>query len=543
MSKMSKKVKETRKAEVLKPVENFMGGISYEHNPLLTLKMVSASSIFGEPQYYRSGEFAEKNVRDGSYRINSVLSKYDMLLGKTFNDKNTSEIMEEVIDAALSYDFEGTLRWAVELRKDFYMRLNPQVIMVRAAMHEDRAEFNEKNPGLFAQIQKDVMSRADEPSSQLTYWLHNKGSKSGIPSILKRTWKNRLESMTRYEAAKYKNANVGMIDTARISHAKGDLVGELLTTGTIEVDDSQSTWNVLRSNGQSWKEILSTIQLPHMALLRNLRGIFEEVNNKDLCKEQMDQLKAGVVRGKQFPFRYYQAYKMVSISSVNHKQLIMDTLEECIDIALENMPKLKGKTVVLTDNSGSAHGAFTSEYGTVNVAQINNLSAVLTAKNAEDGEVYTFGDQLKEIPISKRNGALIQAKEVDRVGQTVGMGTEHGVWLYLDKIIRNKIHVDNLFIYSDMQAGHGRLYGTNASQYSKYIVNGHYIDVYKLIEEYRSKVNPKVNVFTVQTAGYSNVLIPEVMHRGSVLYGWTGKETVYAEQMIKLWEQAEMKKQ
>lgn len=32
---------------------NFMGGISYSVNPLLELRMVAASSIFGESSYYK----------------------------------------------------------------------------------------------------------------------------------------------------------------------------------------------------------------------------------------------------------------------------------------------------------------------------------------------------------------------------------------------------------------------------------------------------------------------------------------------------------
>ena len=51
MSKISKIAKTTRNNEIIRPVTNFMGGTSYMYNPLDTLKMVSASSIFGEPQY------------------------------------------------------------------------------------------------------------------------------------------------------------------------------------------------------------------------------------------------------------------------------------------------------------------------------------------------------------------------------------------------------------------------------------------------------------------------------------------------------------
>ena len=57
------------------------------------------------------------------------------------------------------------------------------------------------------------------------------------------------------------------------------------------------------------------------------------------------------------------------------------------------------------------------------------------------------------------------------------------------------------FSYSDQQAGHGGLYGLNSRDYSEYVIRGHYIDVLKLVQEYRRKVNPKVNVFSVQTAG------------------------------------------
>ena len=63
MSKMTKVVKEQRNSLTEKAVVNFMGGVSFELNPLDTLKMVSASSIFGEPQYYRDGEFEEKGIK------------------------------------------------------------------------------------------------------------------------------------------------------------------------------------------------------------------------------------------------------------------------------------------------------------------------------------------------------------------------------------------------------------------------------------------------------------------------------------------------
>ena len=64
-----------------------------------------------------------------------------------------------------------------------------------------------------------------------------------------------------------------------------------------------------------------------------------------------------------------------------------------------------------------------------------------------------------------------------------------------------------------------------------------YVDVAKLIDTYRQTVNPRVNVFSVQTAGYDNVLIPENGYRTSILYGWTGNEVVYADAINRFWDE------
>ena len=543
MSKMTKSVKEQRKTEIEKPVENFMGGTSYEYNPLDTLRMVTASSIFGEPQYYRDGEFKKAGIKDGKYCVDDLFAEYSILPDK-YEGMKTSTVMEKIIDEALDYDFKAVIEWAAVLRNDFYMRLNPQIIMVRAAMHPKRQKFNEENPGLFSAIQKQVMSRADEPISQLEYYLFKNGSKKSVPNLLKRNWAAKIESATLYELHKYKNSGIGMIDTIRICHANSKLIDELMTTGTIAVEDNNNTWEAKKAAGASWKEILSTVKMGHMALLRNLRGIFTEIDDIEVCKTVMQQLKDGVLKGKQFPFRYFTALKMIERSDVHQKGLILDALEECIDIACDNMPKLSGKTMCLSDNSGSAWGTFNSEYGSVTVAEIDNLSSLITARNSDEGYIGKFGDKLIVTPVSKRNGLLCQCKDISASGfNDVGGGTENGIWLFFRDAIDKKEHWDNIFIYSDQQAGHGGLYGTNESM-GEYNRRGFgtsntgwsYVDVAKLIHEYRSKVNPKVNVFSVQTAGYDNVVIPEYGYRTNLLYGWTGKELVFADAMIRFWD-------
>ena len=512
---------------------NFMGGTSYKLNPLDTLRIVAASSIFGEPQYYRDGVESPKTLS----RFMSE-TEHD-IFNSMFDSKSATDVFTEAIDNALTHDFLGTLNFAVRLRNEYNMRLNPAVIYVRATQHPFRIEFNESNPGVMKSIGKAIAGRPDDLTNQLDYYMYLNGSKKGLPSILKRTWAERLAEYSRYQLNKYKGKS--LIDLVRISHAHSEDITELVQTGTIKVLETEQTWEKLRSEGKSWSEIIKTIQIPHMALLRNLRGIFTEINGAEGAKV-LEQLKSGVKKGKQFPFRYWSAYKAIQKAEVNNKGMVLDALEECMDISVANMPKINGKVACLSDNSGSAWGTCTSEYGSVTVAEIANLSSLITAQQSDEGYVGVFGDNLSLNSVSKRNGLLTQLKETTKLGQEQGQATENGIWLFWDKAIREKQYWDTVFIYSDMQAGHGGLFGENPSEYSKYIYEGRpdrYIDVLALVKEYRKKVNPKVNVFTVQVAGYNNTLLPENFYRGAVLAGWTGREPQFAKEIINTWDSIE----
>ena len=542
MSKLSKAAEKVRENEIIHSdeiVKNFMGGDSYVVNPIDTLKLVAASSIFGEASYYR------KDVKDGRYSWKKEFS--DSLLEELFADydgKSTTEIFTDTIDKALEYDFKSTLELAVQLRNEYNMRLNPQIIMVRAAIHPKRQEFTKNNPGKFDEYNQKVMARADEPMSQLAYYIFANNGKKNLPTILKNSIAKKLSGLNSFAVNKYKNHEIGMINAVRITHANSKILDELMKTGSVEVPEEKKTWEQKRSAGASWKDILSEDTFSHMALLRNLRNIFTEIDDIELCKETMKKLKDGVLNGKQFPFRYYSAYNMIEkCEKVHHKPIILDALEECIDISIDNLPKLKGKTMCLSDNSGSAWGCVPTEYGSVTIANIDNLSSVIAAKCSDEGYVCKFGDEFIEYPVPKRAGTLELAKQISsKKYKDVGGSTEGGIWKFFKKAIDEKIVYDNIFIFSDQQAGTGGLYGTykDKKEYTDYSLHG-YINVYKLVLDYRKMVNPKVNVFSVQTAGYNNVLLPQNSYRCSLLTGWTGKEISYAHQINTLFDELDKK--
>lgn len=534
MSKLSsfdKKSKITQ-AKKTKEVINFMDGKSFEPSPLEKLKLIANSSIFGEPSYYRPSKISNK----------SFLSKNDIFY--TDSADTTEAIFEKAIDAALDFDYKGTLDFAVELRNEYLMRLNPAVIIVRAVIHQNRLSFNDKYPGYLSTIIKNIIVRPDDVTNQFNYYVYLNKSKNKLQTIFKRTWSKYLSGLSAYHISKYK-VNAKLIDLVRISHAHSVLLDELMTTGTVVTTDAEKTWENFRSDGKTWAEILKLTHVPHMALLRNLRNIFSEITDMKEVRVILDNLVKGVKKGKQFPFRYYSAYRMLEQADLKNKSIILDGVNLCIEEAIKYNPKMEGRTISLCDNSGSAWNALNTTHkdgkvlnGT-KIAEIGNLSGVITAKNSDDGYVGVFGDKLEIIPVLKSDSVFTNLKSVNAIGKTVGADTENGLWLFFRDAINNKEHWDNIFIYSDMQAGHGGLYGKDPSEYKDYLFGGRNIDLIKLIKKYRKEVNPKVNIISVQVAGYDNSLIPENLYRGAILSGWTGRETEFAFHMNKRWNEIE----
>lgn len=254
-------------------------------------------------------------------------------------------------------------------------------------------------------------------------------------------------------------------------------------------------------------------------------------SRRELTDALLDQLVSGAAKGRQLPFRYLSAYWATKNAKARGR--VLDAIERCLELSMGRLPSFPGRVAVLSDNSGSAWGTVTSDLGSMHVARIGNLMGVLTAKRAtEDGVVGVFGDRLKMFPIRQGSSVFDSVSELDRYGRDrVGGGTEHGIWLFFQEAIEGRQHYDWIFVYSDMQAGHGGLYGTANS----YQVAGHncswgtarqgtrYISVADLVAVYRRVVNAEVKVFLVQTAGYQDTLVPEWYDKTWILGGWSAE--------------------
>ena len=534
MSKLNKT--ETKPIYEKTSHKNYMNGDSWNlSDPFIKLRMVAASSFFGEPKYYNEDGTINSNIlknEDGYKDIDYIVESLGQPIFKPQDKCKVQKQFETLIDDCLSVDVEKTLQLAVSLRNEDLIRSTPQVILVRAAMHK-----NAKGTGLIKKYASQICQRGDEPAAVISYLFSTYGKNTPIPNSIKKSLKEILESFNDYTISKYKMENnfVKTRDVVNLVHAFSPSIDKLMKGEAKQ----EKTWNSIVSNANKnektdteiWTDALNG--MPHMALLRNLRNL---INNNVDENLYLDKLLKGVEGGKQLPFRYYSAYKFIKNIASSR---VLDTLEECLELSFKNAPHFEGKTMVLSDNSGSAWGSLTSDLGTMHVAEIGNLMAVMTAKMSDEGEVGIFGDRLDIIPVRKKQSIFDLLDKCTESGGKIGGATENGIWLFFDKVLKNKEHYDNIFVYSDMQAGHGGLYGEDPYDYMNYRVNGsRYINVPKLINEYRKTVNPNVMVYLIQTAGYKDVLIPEYFDKTFILGGWSLNIPLFAAKMSEIYNKS-----
>lgn len=497
---------------------NHMNGVSYDiKNPIVQLRVVASSCFFGEPMYYHEDNSENTELRNKTVSYDDKQGQYlDKTLGQgialpSYRHYSPAKLIETAIDEALAFDPEATLQEAVRLRNEENIRTTPQVIMVRAANHE-----KVRGTGLVGQYSAQIMKRTDEAAVQLAYQIQVFGKP--IPNALKKAWKKFLENRSEYDLAKYRmeSRRFKTVDVVNLVKAHSSEI-DLLMKGQLKLSE-EDTWEALiskeGSSQQTWTKAIDL--MGHMALLRNLRNLHQNGVDPALY---IDKLVNTAKNGKQLPFRYYSAYQQLKHTGVSGN--VLDAVEKCLEISLGELPTFKGKVMSLCDNSGSAQGTTTSSMGTVKVSDIANLTAVLTGRVSDDGYIGVFGDRLNVQPVRKTDSVFDQVAKADQMGQNIGGGTENGIWLFFDKAIKQLEHWDHIFVYSDMQAGHGGLFGMDQKQYKDYLWNNtRMIDVAKLIKTYREKVNPDVKVYLVQVAGYKDVLVPEFYDKTYILGGW-----------------------
>lgn len=161
-----------------------------------------------------------------------------------------------------------------------------------------------------------------------------------------------------------------------------------------------------------WEAVIPS--MGPMALLRNLRN-FDEAG---VCDEVAVRVAARlsdpaeVARSRQFPFRYLAARR----HAPSPRWAL--PLEQALDHALANVPRLTGRTLILVDRSDSMFWDTLSERSRLTRADAAALFGAATALRAEQADLVEFGWSSAVVPFRPGEPVLDVLKRFHSLGGT-----------------------------------------------------------------------------------------------------------------------------
>lgn len=440
---------------------------------------------------------------------------------------------------------EFVAKLAVYARDEMNLRSVPVLLAVELAKLHSGNEIVKK-------AVSGIVKRADEITEVLAYYqVANKreGTKK-LNRLSKQIQKGLIESFNRfdeYQFAKYNtDSAVSLRDALFLVHPKakdeaqqalfdkivsGNLSTpytwetELSELGKIQFEDERAKAEAVSNK---WEELLASGKLGYMAILRNLRNIVTKSSSHALDMALTTLTDEHRIRkAKQMPFRYLSAFleieKLAKETSVfeGEKAKIKRTLsalEQALVISCDNIPVCKGKTAILSDNSGSMYGdrggkSLVSAMSERKSSDIANLFAVLYWNRCEDTYVGLFGDRLIDANLKREMNVFENFNIINQAAKKCGPSTERGIFDYMENLIKSKTIVDRLVIFSDCQVG------TGCNWYDS---KGHRGDHFNQLFRKYLKINPDVKVYTVDLRGYGNSMTKD---NGNVILvsGWSEK--------------------
>lgn len=245
-----------------------------------------------------------------------------------------------------------------------------------------------------------VIQRADELTEFMAiYW---QDGKCPLSKQVKLGLAKAFTKFDAYQLAKYdRDGSVKLRDALFLCHAKPKHDKQAqdwkqLVNGTLAAPD---TWEVGLSGGGDKKEtftrLLNENNLGYMALLRNLRNMKEVGVDENLVFEH---LVGDAYKSKALPFRY--------IAAANVVPQWERPIDQAMQRAMEGLPKLKGKTVLVLDHSYSMKSRL-SEKSDLERADAAAGLAILLSGVAENLECWSFSMEPSSNWSNTRNCKLV----------------------------------------------------------------------------------------------------------------------------------------
>lgn len=369
---------------------------------------------------------------------------------------STDTNIENILNLVPKCDTHFVSKLAEYLRHEMYIRSTPMVLLVALGIEGK----------LGASMIPAVVSRADEIKELLGAWqsISGKPSLKKIPNALKKGIAACFNKFDGYHFRKYNKQgkeSISFKDVVYLTHPKpnskekSELFKKILDDNldpiiTWETEISAAGSDTTKKK-EAWESLLLSRKLPYMAALRNIRNILTAKVSEEAVTELLRLLQdeKQILKSKQFPFRWYSAYKEIALSSDPSIMLRFNeftrALETAISISINNIPDIdrlrKESSLIACDVSGSMFKPLSGK-SSLDLVEVGVLLGKMLNKMSNRTITGVFGNDWAPIPFGS---GILDGLHYPSVGlSTYG----HKV---IDWLIANKINIDNVMFFSDNQ--------------------------------------------------------------------------------------------
>jgi len=351
------------------------------------------------------------------------------LLWETQFYEDGVEIAGRIAELVPKVAAEKVAALAIEAREKMKLRHTPLLLVREMARHATHR-------GLVAETLACVIQRADELAEFVAiYW---KDGRVPLSAQVKKGLAAAFPRFDEYALAKYDHGGpIKLRDVLFLAHAKPRdegqaVVWKRLIAGELTTPD---TWEVALSCGadkrEAWERLLREQKLGALALLRNLRNMRESGVDESVVLGALGEMNTARV----LPFRF--------LAAARYAPQWEEALERAMLKGVAEAEKLRGKTIVLVDVSGSMTAPLSRRSEMQRTDAAYGL-AVLLREIGEKVAVFSFSDTLVEVP-ARRGFALRDAIDASQRHNSTQLG--HAV----DEL-NAKHGYDRLIVTTDEQA-------------------------------------------------------------------------------------------
>jgi 60 kDa SS-A/Ro ribonucleoprotein len=507
---------------------NNEGGLSFKMDDYNELVTRVAACFFGEPQFYQ--------VIDEKTGIIQAQNQHDDLI--------------RLAQTVAIHDPQFVLQLAAYARNELYLRTVATVLWTEVAILHGikKIPANLEAGELVKSYASSILKRADEPLEALAYYIAKNGSFIGdggrYPQfarknvVLANAMRRGIEdavftNFDHYQLAKYnrKNAAVKMKDMINLVHPRPQSHDQAIWNGGTAYwndifkrvlsdtlppattwEDTLMRWKEkgFKSKKEAWESIIP--KMGYMALLRNLRNLIEADIHPTMFDIVVAKLRnpEEVKKSKQFPYRFYTAYKMLEqtdVSNMDFKRKAQTALEDAMDASLDNLPKWSGKTAIAADFSGSMGNRLSSN-SIISLKEVAALFMVMASRmcSEQSADCYAFSDFTVPVNVHERAGVL---DNVDRILRTTNAGPYGGTeaWTTISYFLDKGIKYDRCVLFSDLQC-----YNKHDKDRVARDNNGAGPQIAPLWNRYKRAINPNAYLYSIDLAGYGTSVLPISTH-------------------------------